>query len=198
MKIIIFIILLICIIINYINLESGACKRLQFDKFENINSKFTIISNTCVGYRLLKEYNKTYDNPFIGLLIINDYDYIKLSNNFFDYINYEPQIIIPKSNLYYNHKDIEIPYPVILLKDIELHYIHENNNNVVLEKYNRRIQRYKKILNNKIFITLSFSEFLNNHNNYQILIDEFLENNNTNNIIKLFLGPPEYYKKNIW
>ena len=42
---------------------------------------------------------------------------------------------------------------------------------------------------------MSFSQFLNKHDNYQELIDKFLEKSNNKNIVKLFIGPPNYYKK---
>lgn len=41
------------------------------------------ISNTCTGIELIKLNNiYPYNNPFIGTLIPNDFDYIKLINNF--------------------------------------------------------------------------------------------------------------------
>jgi hypothetical protein len=80
---------------------------------------------------------------------------------------------------------------------IEIHYIHENNNELTLTKFYKRINRLKDICNNnhKIFITLSFSEFLNKYDNYELLINTFLQKSNNDNIIKLFIGPPQFYKK---
>ena len=48
---------------------------------------------------------------------------------------------------YYLHKDISIPYPVIHLDDIEIHFIHENNNDLCINKFNRRLERLKNIYN---------------------------------------------------
>ena len=98
---------------------------------------------------------------------------------------------------YYIHDAINVPYPIFLLKDIEIHYVHENNNEIALNKFNKRIERLKKMINNnhKIFITMSFSQFINKHDNYELLIDKFLEKSNNKNIIKIFIGPKEFYKE---
>ena len=177
------------------------------NNFEN-STNFTVISNTCVGFIIFKEFDKKYNNPFIGSLIIDDNDYIKLSNNFMEYINYEPVLYIPNNekpnkyteqtnSKYYIHDLVKTPYPILLLKDIEIHYVHEDNDQVTLDKYYKRINRLKNICNNnhKIFITLSFTEFLNKHDDYELMIDKFLEKSNNTNIIKLFIGPPEFYKQ---
>ena len=187
--IIIFIFFLILFILFFQNI----------DNFEN-NYNFTVISNTCVGYLILQKYNIKYNNPFIGTLFVDDYDYIKLSNNFMEYINYSPLLYIPTdnkknkyteqtNNKYYIHDLVNVPYPILKLNDIEIHCVHENNNEEALNKFNKRINRLRELIknNHKIFITMSFSQFLNKHDNYEILIDQFLEK--SNNIIKLFIGP---------
>jgi uncharacterized protein (DUF1919 family) len=168
-----------------------------------------IISNTCVGQGIINKKNiLPYNNPFIGSLIPNDKDYIKLVNNFHIYIELIPIINIPRSdsifaiqnkNIYYLHKDIKTPYPIIYLGDIEIHFIHENNADECLNKFNKRLNRLKYIIKNenyKIIFTLSLSEFVNNHDDISLLIDEyFIENNNNNLVIeKYFIGCENYYK----
>jgi len=197
--VIIFILLFILLYLIFSNINN----------FENTNN-FTVISNTCVSFMILKQYNIKYNNPFIGSIFINDDDYINLANNFIEYINCEPVLYVPNdtnkkydkyeqqtNSKYYIHDDIKIPYPVLLLNDIKVHYIHENNNEVLLNKYNKRCNRLKELINNKhkIFITLSFSELVNEHDNYELIIDKFLQKINNDNIIKLFIGPPQFYKK---
>jgi hypothetical protein len=82
----------------------------------------------CV-FIVLRPFDKKYNNPFI-----DDNDYIKLANNFMEYINYEPVLYIPTDNKinnytnytlqtnskYYIYDSISILYPIILLNDIEI------------------------------------------------------------------------------
>jgi uncharacterized protein (DUF1919 family) len=167
---------------------------------------YIIISNTCVGQFIIKNKNLfPYNNPFIGSLIPNDLEYIKLINNLEYYLNVEPVIGQPKENTvfhiqnkskYYLHKSIPLPYPVVLLDDIEIHFIHENDNNLCIDKFKRRLNRTKNIINNlnyKIFVTLSFSEFINNHDNIKNVINEYFNGNESKlNIEKYFIGPSQF------
>ena len=147
-----------------------------------------------------------YNNPFITSLIPNDADYLKLVNNFEKYIvlsgilgeaKKDSLFAIQNKNIYYIHHEIKTPYPVIYLGDIEIHYIHENNEEICLNKFNRRMERMREIINNekyKIIFTWSFSEFFNDHEDIQKYINEYLSNST---IEKYFIGPPEYNNGNI-
>ena len=93
-----------------------------------------------------------YNNPFITSLIPNDADYLKLVNNFEKYIvlsgilgeaKKDSLFAIQNKNIYYIHHEIKTPYPVIYLGDIEIHYIHENNEEICLNKFNRRMERMR-------------------------------------------------------
>jgi uncharacterized protein (DUF1919 family) len=144
-----------------------------------------------------------YNNPFISTLIPNDLDFIKLSNNFLYYINIDPILGEPKKNTlfaeqnnnhWYIHELIPIPYPIIYLGDIEIHCIHETEPNECLNKFYRRLIRTREIIkenNYSVYILLSFSELINNHNNIQDIINNFLNNSNEN-IFKYFIGPSKY------
>jgi hypothetical protein len=153
---------------------------------------------------------KPYNNPFIGSLIPNDLEYIKLINNLEYYINCEPKLSGPRNNSifaiqnkfeYYKHPSIRTPHPIIYLDDIEIHYIHEYDNNICLDKFIRRMNRLKDILlnkNYKIIITLSFSELINDHSNINDVINCYFKPNLSKlNIEKYFLGPPKYNNNNI-
>jgi hypothetical protein len=169
-----------------------------------------IISNSCVGFNIIKHKKiLPYNNPFIGSLIPNDNDYLKLTNNFYDYITAPIKIgeakidslfAIQNKNIYMIHPDIKIPYPIIYLGDIEIHYIHENDEIDCLNKFNKRIERMREIIKNekyKIIFTWSFSEFFNDHINIQKKIDEYFISNINNGLIdKYFIGPPEYNNGN--
>jgi uncharacterized protein (DUF1919 family) len=135
-----------------------------------------IISNSCVGFNIIKHKKiLPYNNPFIGSLIPNDDDYLKLVNNFYNYVNapiklgnakIDSLFTIQNKNIYCLHPDIKTPYPIIYLGDIEIHFIHEKNNADCLNKFNYRIERMREIIKNekyKIITTWSFSEFLYDH-----------------------------------
>jgi uncharacterized protein (DUF1919 family) len=167
-----------------------------------------ILSNTCIGYYIYRDYlKKKYDNPFIGSIFINDLDYINLVNNMNYYINIEPKIgqanekslfNLQSKNKYYYHKTINYKYVVIYLENIEIHFIHEKNENTCLDKFKVRWNRFKKLFflkDTKIYSLLSFSELLNDHKNLEELIDLYLKTDK-NNINKLFLGPSNLDKNN--
>lgn len=160
-----------------------------------------ILSNTCVGMSVWSSiYNKEYNNPFMGTLIPNDLDFINLCNNIYHYIHCKPTLGEPRSNtrfskqnsgVWYKNTAIKTPYPIIFLDDIEIHCIHENNNDECLDKFIRRLERTKSSISNnkycKIFGILSFSELINDHENIQEIIDLYLSNINN-----IFAGPSKY------
>jgi hypothetical protein len=158
----------------------------------------SFFSNTCLGLYLFQKFDMTpYNNPFIGTLIQNDLDYIKFVNNLSSYVELDPVIGDPLQK-YYEHPGIVKPYPVIFLGDVEIHCIHEHDNTTCLEKFLRRLKRFRTFLQEnkdaKIFALLSFSELLNDHDNICEIIDEFLKP--SANIIKIFLGPTKYNVNN--
>ena len=169
-----------------------------------------IISNSCVGFNIIKRKKiLPYNNPFIGSLIPNDIDYLKLVNNFYNYVNapvnlgeakIDSLFAIQNKNIYYVHPDIKTPYPIIYLGDVEIHFIHEKNNAECLNKFNYRIERMREIIKNekyKIIFLWSFSEFFNDHTNFQKIIDKYCSNNINNLIIdKYFIGCPQYNNGN--
>lgn len=144
---------------------------------------FTFISNTCRAIHVFGNFNAEYNNPFIGSLFVNDLQYLKFCQNFDYYITVKPRFDLPNQNstwaiqnngVWYKNPVIKIPYPVMYLDDIEIHWIHEDNIETILDKYNRRLARCKNTI--PIFI-LSCSEFLNDHNNSdrEYIIKEFVK-----------------------
>jgi hypothetical protein len=82
---------------------------------------------------------------------MSDEEYVKFCLNFRHYIDVEPVFGIPRENSlwtaqngggWYKHVEITVPYPVMFLEDIEIHWIHEKNEASLLEKYNRRKARF--------------------------------------------------------
>ena len=166
------------------------------------------ISNSCVGYGIYKRLKNKYNNPFIGSLIPNDLEYIKLCKHFEKYININPicnttpknESLFSQQNngLYYKHKSIKTPYPIIHLDDIEIHYIHYKTCKIALSNFIRRIKYLKEIIKNnnyKIINILSFSELFNDHEDINNIINNFLDINNKKTI-NIFIGPSIYNKNN--
>jgi uncharacterized protein (DUF1919 family) len=146
---------------------------------------FSYVSNNCLSQILYKHDENAYDSPFIGSIFVNDKDYIKLCKNYEYYLNVEPQFGEPKTDSlwakqngspWYKHVEINIPYPVMYLEDIEIHWIHETDKNILLEKYKRRLARYRENGNKPLFL-LAFSDLCNNHmrDDYIEMIKEFTD-----------------------
>lgn len=130
----------------------------------------TYITNNCGCLSFFFEEQKAYDHPFIGCLFMNDLEYVKLSNNLEYYLSLIPRFSEPNpkskwaeqtGSPWYIHKEISIPYPVMYLDDIEIHWIHESNSEELLEKYTRRVQRYKELSPTPVFL-LSCADLMNN------------------------------------
>lgn len=164
--------------------------------------KYIIISNCCSGYALHNIISDTeYNNPFVGNLILDDNQFLKLCSNIKNYmlsnVKLTDQI---RSNEYtkqtkherYNNIAVSKNYPVISLNDIDVHCVH-NNNNDALEKFKKRQKRFNDIVKNEEYIIiniLSYTTMFIDHDNCVEFINKFLKNNDkTNNIFYLFLGP---------
>ena len=139
-----------------------------------------------------------YNNPFVGSLIVNDMDFIKLCSDFDYYMRLSPKFCPPREDSifakqsgspWYRHRLIKVPYPVMYLGDIEVHWIHERSEGVCLEKYNRRRLRYLATKPDNYFL-LSYSEIMNNYKDIVGFIRLFLESNKN----CIFLGPQKYEK----
>ncbi|WP_042215765.1 DUF1919 domain-containing protein [Paenibacillus borealis] len=109
------------------------------------NDNFSIISNNCWGGQVYKNLGKPYNTPFVGLFIYGPC-YIKLLENL-DYYLHTPLTFTDTSQ----YKETP-SYPVGLLHDIEIHFMHYTDENEAYEKWNRRLARFNW---NNIFIKLS-------------------------------------------
>lgn len=102
------------------------------------NKQFTIISDNCWGGRIYQELGLPYQSPFIGLFIYSP-DYVKLLANPKHYLSGEtPLVFVEESR--YRSKD-GMTYPVALLDDIEIHFLHYADEEEARSKWNRRLAR---------------------------------------------------------
>lgn len=111
------------------------------ESFENrqergkiINKDFSIISDNCWGAKVYQDLGIDYKTPFVGLFVFSE-DYLRLVKNLKDYMA-EPLSFTKQS------KYVEDPkYPVAILKDIEIHFLHYKDEMEAEEKWNRRKKR---------------------------------------------------------
>lgn len=136
--------------------------RLKFRKYyikatykkrrKKINCEdFTVISNNCWGGFVYQSYGLKYLTPTIGCFFMAD-DYIKFISNIKKYINNsELHFIEPKKSKWYQDiKNISKfgEYPIGVIDDIEIQFLHYASPKIAKEKWEERKQRinYDKII----------------------------------------------------
>jgi uncharacterized protein (DUF1919 family) len=108
-----------------------------FNKKRLKNKSFCIISNDCWGGELYSYFNVKYNTPFIGLYIMAPC-YIKLLQNFNDYMKLNLEFIEKSKYNEVNELKKNKQFPTAILGDIEIQFLHYNSKEVALEKWNRR------------------------------------------------------------
>ena len=112
---------------------------------------FTIISNNCWGGFVYQSYGLKYLTPTIGCFFIAD-DYIRFISDIKKYLNHnELRFIEPtKSKWYQDIKNISKfgEYPIGVIDDIEIHFLHYTSSEMAKEKWEERKKRinYDKII----------------------------------------------------
>lgn len=102
------------------------------------NKRFTIISDNCWGGRIYQELGLPYQSPFIGLFIYSP-DYVKLLSNLTYYLSGKISLKFVQESRY--RPEVEIYYPVALLDDIEIHFVHYKDEEEARSKWNLRLSR---------------------------------------------------------
>lgn len=107
------------------------------------NKRFTIISNNCWGGTVYETYNLQKQTPTIGMFIMPQ-DYVKFLESL-EYYLAQPLIFIDPIDSKWK-KELEKKsnwgtYLIGKLADIELHMLHYHNEDIALEKWNKRINR---------------------------------------------------------
>ncbi len=108
---------------------------------------FTIISNNCWGGFVYQYFGLPYLSPTIGLFIMDD-DYIRFLEHFDYYITQPLHFIAFESSKYNDYLSQETNerhvYPIALLDDIEIHFMHYSSEQEAKSKWERRCSRIKK------------------------------------------------------
>jgi uncharacterized protein (DUF1919 family) len=100
--------------------------------------EFRIVSNNCWAGEVYQILGRNYNTPFIGLFVPAPC-FIKLISSLDDYLD-RPLIFTEKSKYPVSRND----YPVALLGDVEIHFLHYKNEFDAREKWARRLDRFKK------------------------------------------------------
>jgi uncharacterized protein (DUF1919 family) len=125
---------------------------------ENKNIDFSIISNNCWGGSISEDLQLPYNSPTVGLFFFAPC-YLKfildLEEKVHDNIEFIKESKYEKGNYLQSLK----PYPIGLLKgEIEIHFLHYENELDALEKWRRRTER---INYQNLFLSFSDSETCN-------------------------------------
>lgn len=128
-------------LLGYLKQQFFLLKR-KIDRFTLRNKDFTLFSNDCWGGELYQYFGLEYNTPFIGLYVMAPC-YIKFLKNPDYYLNLEltftqiskyPAVEEARSNF-------KNSFPVGVLDDIEIQFMHYNIEKEALLKWNRRKKR---------------------------------------------------------
>lgn len=111
---------------------------LKLDQFMYKNKDFVIVSNNCWGAEIYKSLGVKYNTPFVGLYIYGP-DFIKLLEKFDYYIKQELSFV--ERSKWVNSP---VTYPIGIVDDIEIHFLHYNDSNEAIDKWNRRLERMSR------------------------------------------------------
>lgn len=121
---------------------------------------YTYVGNNCSPLHFFFTEDREYDQPLIGSMILDDRDFVKLCKNFDYYMTLSPVFQSTPRKEWHKGKDLQIPYPITMLDDIEVHWIHEKSEQLLFEKYERRRNRYLTKKPIPIFL-LSYADLMN-------------------------------------
>jgi len=102
-------------------------------------NNFVIISNNCWGAKLYNRLDLPYNTPFVGLFIMGP-DYLKLLTDLDFYLN-KSLFFVKKSRWISD----PVNYPIGLLDDIEIHFMHYKDKNEAKSKWERRVARMLEV-----------------------------------------------------
>ena len=79
-----------------------------------------------------------YQTPFIGMFVFSP-DYIKMLKNIKYYLSGDISLQFVRESKYL--EDFDNRYPIALLDDVELHFLHYADENEARQKWQRRLER---------------------------------------------------------
>lgn len=111
------------------------------------HTDFSIISNNCWGELVYQHFGLKYTTPTVGLFIMDD-DYIKFLERL-DYYLQQPLRFIKKEQSRYKERltsesTAKEDYPIALLDDVEIHFLHYHTIEEAREKWENRKLRINR------------------------------------------------------
>lgn len=108
-----------------------------------ISPDTSIISTNCFAGRIMQDLKMRYNSPTEGIYFMYP-DYIKFLKNLKYYLTEATMKFVQVSKYDLCNKrrsDLEIDYPIGLLDDVEIHFLHYGNEKEAKEKWERRASR---------------------------------------------------------
>ncbi len=143
----------------------------------------SFFSNNCLAYYIYMRLNMKYTNPLIGSLFLDENHFVKLISNIDYYFGLEPVFGVPKledskyyllnESVYYKYKHpnyTRTTYPIMILDDIHIHWIHEFDEKELIDKWKRRIERYYSTQNKSNIVLLSYRDCFCNKEDFEKIL----------------------------
>jgi uncharacterized protein (DUF1919 family) len=143
---------------------------------------YFLISNDCTGgfvyqFELYPDKHSSfieYNSPFIASVFANNETYVKFCENYDYYISLEPffdEPIITKREIF--RRGDGKNHPVMFLGDIEIHWSHDTNKTLLLNKFKGRLELSKNLEPIFIWSDLAFDGRYTIDEDRNILINRF-------------------------
>lgn len=112
----------------------------KYRKRKLTNRDFSIISNNCWGGRIYQKLDLPYTSPTVGVYFYAE-DYIKFITNMEYYLSITPKIISKEQSKYARElSELKVYryFPVGLIDDVEVVFLHYRSDKEAIEKWERR------------------------------------------------------------
>ena len=102
----------------------------RFNQKKLKNKEFTLISSNCNGCLICHDLNVRFNSPFVNLYLEPKH-FIKYIKNMEYYNECEISFV----------NDVSVCYPIGMLDDISLHFVHYESEKQARDKWNERVKR---------------------------------------------------------